>query len=490
MVSINRLWLFKMVILSYEFALCFLLFFIVYWLSYRSIKLQNWLLVLASLAFLFTWQWQFVLSVVFVWLVLQWCLWIFSKTEKKSVKKWTFISGLIILIAHLCFFKYTNFTIAQLNDSILSEHNLSPLDIVLPVGISFYTFQAISYLVDVYKNKIQPMPSSVLLGFLSFFPTITAGPIFRAKDAEKQWLPEPVLTLNQQYSRPNRRYILYPYLAGALIMFALFKKIVLASWLETLWVSPVFSNPLQFHGLEVLTAVYAYSLQLFFDFSGYTDLVIALALLLGFRLPENFNRPYLATDVQDFWNKWHMTLSSWIKDYLYIPLGGNRCSFWRVQLNLMLAFVISGVWHGAGWNFFIWGAIHGLALVWLNLMKRWGVRHWLTKKAKPVAIFLTFHYVAFGWIFFHSSTFAQAGEMLLALTQYQSMVFSLSVIPTLMMMLLAWLLYPYLGRSREQVAGLLSYIPWWLLPIVISGYVVLVFALSPEGLPNFIYANF
>ena len=180
----------------------------------------------------------------------------------------------------------------------------------------------------------------------------------------------------------------------------MFKKIVLAGWLETLWVSPVFANPMQFNGLEVLTAIYAYSLQLFFDFSGYTDLAIAVALLLGFRLPENFNMPYLATDIQDFWARWHMTLSTWIRDYVYIPLGGNRGSFWRVQFNLMMAFVLSGIWHGAGWNFLIWGAIHGVALVFLNVMKRLGWRGKLTQACKPLAIFLTFHYVAFGWVFF------------------------------------------------------------------------------------------
>lgn len=479
-----------MVILSYEFALCFLLFFIIYWLSFRSVKLQNWLLLLAGLAFLLTWQWQFVASIMCVWLILQICLWAFSKTTEKTTKKWIFISGLCLLIIHLCFFKYTNFIIAELNHSILSNNNLNPLDIVMPLGISFYTFQAISYLVDVYKEKIQPMPSAILLGFLSFIPTITAGPIFRAENAQSQWQPEPILTLNRQNSRPNRRYILYPHLAAALIIFALFKKIVLASWLDTLWVTPVFANPLQFHGLEVLTAIYAYSLQLFFDFSGYTDLAIALAFLLGFHLPENFNRPYLATDIQDFWNKWHITLSTWIRDYLYIPLGGGRRSFWRVQFNLMVAFIISGIWHGAGWNFLIWGIMHGLALVWLNCMKRWGVRYWLTKKAKPLAIFITFHYVAFGWIFFHSSTFTQASQIFQGLTQFYDSTFSLSVIPTLLTMGLAWLVYPYLGQSREQCAKVLSFVPWWLLPIILAFYVVFVFAIAPEGLPGFIYANF
>lgn len=523
-----------MAILSYEFALCFVLFFIVYWSCYRSPKLQNALLLLAGIGFLLSWQWQFLISIIFVWLVLQACTYGFMLAKQQWQRRVSLLLGLIALVAHLCFFKYTNFTIEQLNQTILSGHNITPLDIIMPLGISFYTFQAISYLVDVYKKQMQPMPSDILLGFLAFVPTLTAGPIFRAKAAQKQWQLSPAASdtqfsnhvantqqasahigsndFSQQYKPNNqqrreglrvgdnhpvvdivqlpRRYIIEPYIALALIIFALFKKLVLAGWLEALWVNPVFANPLQFHGLEVLTAIYAYSLQLFFDFSGYTDLVIAIALLLGFRLPENFNRPYLATDIQDFWKKWHITLSTWIRDYLYIPLGGGRCSFWRVQLNLMLAFVISGVWHGAGWNFFIWGAIHGLALVWLNILKRLKLRFWLTNYAKPLAIFITFHYVAFGWVFFRSVTTEQALQVLQALGNVFDTTFSLSVLPTLLLMLLAWLIYPFLGQAREQLAKLLTYIPWWLLPIFISLYVVLVFNLAPEGLPGFIYANF
>lgn len=480
-----------MVILSYEFALAFLVFFTIYWLCYRSIKLQNFCIIAAGIGFLATWNWLFLLSIFWVWIISQSAILLFARLTQPFYRKITLLISLLLLVGHLCFFKYANFTILQLNQTILSQHNLNPLDIIMPLGISFYTFQAISYVVDVYKQKINSMPSAILLGFLTFVPTITAGPIFRAKDASPQWQGKIETALDSNsIALPRRRYVIQPYLAMTLIIFALFKKIVLAGWLESLWVTPVFSNPLQFNGLEVLTAVYAYSLQLFFDFSGYTDLAIALGLLLGFRLPENFNQPYLATDIQDFWNRWHITLSTWIRDYIYIPLGGNRGSFWRVQTNLMIAFLISGVWHGAGWNFLLWGAIHGIALVWLNICKRNGVRHWLTKRSKALAVFITFHYVAFGWIFFRSESFEQATQMLQALTHYQDLVFSLSAIPTLVCMLLAWLLYPYLKNARMHMAKLLGYLPWWSLPILLSLYVVIIFSLAPEGLPGFIYANF
>lgn len=466
-----------MVILSYEFALCFMVFFVLYWACRQLVNVQNALLTLAGLVFIGSWSWQFLLSLIFVWSWTQLAVLLFGYIKQQKA---VLVLALIGLVVHLCFFKYTNFAIAELNELLPKSKALVSFDIVLPLGISFYTFQAISYLVDVYNKKMPALPSTVFLGFLSFVPTLVAGPIFRAKNAQNQWLPD---------KNVASRQLLYPYLAMALIMMALVKKIVLASWLETLWVNPVFGNPLQFNGLEVITGVYAYALQLFFDFSGYTDLAIALGLLLGFSLPKNFNRPYLASDIQDFWARWHITLSHWIKDYIYIPLGGNRCGYWRVQLNLMLAFVVSGVWHGAGWNFFIWGALHGLALVGLNIMKSLGVRGWLTQKAKPVAILLTFHYVALGWVFFRNETLAQALQMIKAMTNL-TVPFSLSIGLTLPMMLVAWLIYPYLGKADVWLARGLSKVYWWCLPIVFAVFVLVVFAVAPEGLPGFIYANF
>ncbi len=459
-----------MVILSYEFALCFLAFFALYWLFYRHVAIQNALLIMAAVLFIASWSPAFLASLLFVWAVTQGTVTLWTRYHKT----WMVALAVVLLVAHLCFFKYTNFVITQVN---LAGLSVNPLEIVLPLGISFYTFQAISYLVDVYKAKMTPLPAPIALGFLGFVPTVVSGPIFRAKEAKEYWQTE-------------RRQVLFPYLAAALLLSALVKKIVLAGWLETLWVIPVFSNPMQFNGLEVLTGLYAYSLQLFFDFSGYTDLAIALGLLLGFRLPQNFNRPYLATDIQDFWAKWHITLSTWIRDYIYIPLGGSRVGFWRTQFNLMAAFVISGVWHGAGWNFFIWGAIHGMALVWLNLLKGYGTRGYLTKHAKPLAVFLTFHYVTFGWIFFRSGSMEQALELILALGNFTDATFGLSLLFTLPLMFVAWCIYPYLGNFHTSLARILALLPWWLLPIVLTLATLEIFALAPDGLPSFIYANF
>lgn len=459
-----------MVILSYEFALCFVAFFALYWLFYRHVAIQNTLLVIAAVLFIASWSLAFLVSLLFVWAVTQGA----AKLTASYNHGFVVALAIFVLVAHLCFFKYTNFVIGQAN---LLGAKLTPLDIVMPLGVSFYTFQSISYLVDVYKGKMLPLPNSLALGFLSFVPTVVSGPIFRATDAQKFWYK-------------SRRKVLFPYLAIVLIVSALIKKILLAGWLEALWVTPVFNNPMQFNGLEVLTGLYAYSLQLFFDFSGYTELAIALGLLLGFRLPQNFNRPYLATDIQDFWAKWHITLSTWIRDYIYIPLGGSRVGFWRTQFNLMAAFIISGVWHGAGWNFFVWGAIHGIALVWLSLLKRYGLRGYLSNHAKALAIFFTFHYVTFAWIFFRSESIAQASELILALGNFTDTTLSLSLVLTLPVMAAAWLIYPYLTQCHNRLANALQSVPIWLMPIVLTLIVVAIFSIAPQGLPSFIYANF
>lgn len=509
-----------MPLLSVEFALLFTLFFALYWSVNR--RVQNGLLIVAALLFMASWSPAFVGSLLFAWAVAQICaLIIYYQKMPKKLALWL---GIVLLVGQLAAFKYINLLIDGVNASgilarIDSSVMLTPLAVVLPLGISFYTFQAISYLVDVYKGETAPLPNSVLLGVLSFVPTVMAGPIFQPKHAKRQWLgveggrssetlknsgvfkdnspkdnmPHNAIrsstNLATPQTHPSKRTLLHPYWALGLIMLAMLKKIVLAGQLETAWVNPIFANPAAFNGVEVLTGIYAYSLQLFLDFSGYTDLVIAIALLLGFRLPQNFNQPYLAADIQDFWARWHITLSSWIKEYLYIPLGGSRVGFWRTQINLLTAFAISGVWHGAGANFLLWGVLHGLALIWLNFNKRWGVRGWLTNKARPIAIFITFHYVALGWVFFRSENFAQAWDMLGALVRFD-VPFSTPAPLILVAFLLLWLGYPYLKSAPLRLGLCLSKLPFYALPLVIAAWVYVLFLGAPEGLPNFIYANF
>src|SRR5688500_15682155 len=269
--------------------------------------------------------------------------------------------------------------------------------IVLPVGLSFFTCEAISYVVDVYRGET-PAASLMDVAILqAFFPHLVAGPIVRANEL----LPQ------LRTPRDPRAVLAGPGLflvAGGLV-----KKTVVADELARRVVDPVFNDPAGHSGAEVLLAIYGFAAQIYCDFSGYTDMAIGLALLLGFVLPQNFNRPYLALSLQDFWRRWHMTLSRWLRDYLYIPLGGNRGGARKTYRNLMLTMLLGGLWHGAAWTFVIWGGIHGGALS----AERWARRHWAGFHMPAwLAWLVTFHVVCLAWVFFRSPDLDTAFSML------------------------------------------------------------------------------
>jgi D-alanyl-lipoteichoic acid acyltransferase DltB (MBOAT superfamily) len=275
--------------------------------------------------------------------------------------------------------------------------------IILPVGISFFTFQAISYIVDVYKQKAPVVRNILDFGFyLSFFPQLVAGPIVRAAE----FVPQ--MYRKYQLRREEMGHALF------LISCGLFKKMAISDYISINFVDRVFDQPLLYSGFENLMAVYGYALQIYCDFSGYTDIAIGLALLMGFRLPANFNSPYQAHNITDFWRRWHISLSSWLRDYLYIPLGGNRKGRIRTDINLAITMLLGGLWHGANMRFILWGALHGVALV---LHKGW--MHFFPSKLmnkKPLlsfpGMFFTFHFVAFCWIFFRSTDMSAAFIMI------------------------------------------------------------------------------
>ena len=265
--------------------------------------------------------------------------------------------------------------------------------IILPIGISFFTFQAISYIVDVYKQKTLVVRNILDFGFyLSFFPQLVAGPIVRAAEFVPQMFRK------YQLRKEEMGHALF------LIGCGLFKKIAISDYISINFVDRVFDQPLLYSGFENLMAVYGYTLQIYCDFSGYTDIAIGLALLMGFRLPTNFNSPYQAHNITDFWRRWHISLSSWLRDYLYIPLGGNRKGRIRTDINLMITMLLGGLWHGANMRFILWGAMHGAALIFHKFWKRFFPSN--PMKRRPLQSFLgiviTFHFVAFCWIFFRS----------------------------------------------------------------------------------------
>jgi len=326
-------------------------------------------------------------------------------------KAWLLVT-VVLNLGFLGFFKYWNFLVenVQLAASLLGGSSPSPSSALLvllpPVGISFFTFESMSYVIDVYRGELEPHPSYFrYLLFVAFFPHLVAGPIVRPRDLLPQLMREPTLTREEGGE------------ALFLIAVGLLKKLVISDQLAQSLVDRVFERPASFSALEVLCGVYGYAAQIYCDFSGYTDIAIGSALLLGVRFPKNFDAPYTATDLSDFWRRWHISLSTWLRDYLYIPLGGNRGAPWKTYRNLMLTMLLGGLWHGASWTFVFWGFLHGLGLAVTRAYQRSrGPRRAGEAGAfglgRVAATLLTFHYVCFAWVFFRAQTFGQAVAVL------------------------------------------------------------------------------
>jgi D-alanyl-lipoteichoic acid acyltransferase DltB (MBOAT superfamily) len=325
---------------------------------------------------------------------------IHESRARTARKVWVTV-GVVGNLGVLGYFKYYNF----FRDQIGGPFDALPAkQVLVPVAVSFYIFQALSYLIDTYREALRPYNLIDFACYLSFFSHLIAGPIVRASE----FLP-------QLHLRPEPRNI-DASLAFRLIVAGMVKKVVVADNLARWIVDPVFANPKGFDALENLVAVYAYAIQIYADFSGYTDIAIGLALLLGIRFPPNFDAPYRAFSLQDFWRRWHMTLSRWLRDYLYIPLGGNRRGELLTYVNLSLTMLLGGLWHGADWKFVVWGAIHGVGLAlerfWRERRRVLGHDDVPTPLSRIGGWLLTFHVVCFAWIFFRASTFGLAGEMI------------------------------------------------------------------------------
>jgi len=319
-------------------------------------------------------------------------------SDDGAKRKFLLVLSIITNLGILAYFKYTNFLINTINN--LSSSSFDFIDIFLPVGISFFTFQSMSYTIDIYRRNLKPEENFTdFLFFVSFFPQLVAGPIVRASDFLPQIRQEVILT-REDIGR-----------AVVLIIAGLFKKAVIADYISINFIDRIYDWPTRFTGVENLMAIYSYSLQIYCDFSGYSDMAIGLALLMGFRLPDNFNSPYKATTITDFWRRWHISLSSWLRDYLYIGLGGNRKGKIRTYFNLFATFVLCGLWHGAAWKFVIFGSIHGLAITiekYFNLPKKMESNWFL----KIIGGIVTFHLFAFSLLFFRPQSNQLAFEML------------------------------------------------------------------------------
>lgn len=437
------------------FLFFFGFFLLVYVVSYRFNALKVYLLTLFSLYFFYKtcgWYVAFILiAAVFDYNISHF---IYRSTNKKG-KNALLVSSIILNLGLLFYFKYTNFFIGIVND--FSSNQINYLKLILPIGISFYTFENLSYTIDVYRGVFKPVTKFIdYLFFLSFFPKLMMGPIVRAADFIPQINKEPFVSDTQVGEG------LYLITAGII------KKVVISDFINANYVIHVFENPSLHTGLECLLAVYGYAMVIYCDFSGYSDIAIGIAKWLGFDININFLSPYQSSTITEFWKRWHISLSSWLKDYVYIPLGGSRKGMFNTYRNLLITMLIGGFWHGASWNFIFWGGLHGAALAIEKLRTNFGRKHLVILPRSIIATnafatILTFHFVCLGWIFFRCDTFNDSWIMLKQITtNFQPHLLKALVDgywPVLIMLLVAFVLHGIPTKSEGSFKQLIIKMP-------------------------------
>jgi alginate O-acetyltransferase complex protein AlgI len=489
-----------MIFSTAAFWLFFLIVLAGYSIIYKKLFLRNAYLFLVSLFFYYKSGGLFLLLLIFVIIIDFSCGLLIYKSEKKSVRRLIILISIISNIGVLAYFKYTGFFVSTINDllgtdlkvidvfaSFSNTHlgttfNIS--NIILPVGISFFTFQSLSYTIDVYRRKMSPVRNIIDFGFyVSFFPQLVAGPIVRASEFIPQLYNDFHLT-RREFSH-----------AIFLISKGLIKKIIISDFIAVNFIDRVFDAPSIYSGFENLMAIYGYGLQIYCDFSGYTDIAIGLGLILGFRLPINFNSPYKAANIADFWKRWHISLSRWLKDYLYIPLGGNRKGRVRTYINLLLTMILGGLWHGASIRFLLWGMLHGIGMV---INKIWdsitGTRIKSSPVGRAIAVFLTFQFVSFCWIFFRAPDTDSVRLMLKQVFENFSPGSYLTVLPAystaFLLIVVGYIIHLLPDRVKESYRGLFISIPVAAQLILVLLVAILLFQMRSTEVMPFIYFRF
>jgi len=462
------------------FGLFFLAVFTVTWAVRGSNEWRKILLLLASWIFYGAWDWRFV-ALLIASAFLNWSTAaLIARSDRPAARKALLAFGVGANLAILGFFKYFDFFLEQagiLLTQLGFARDMPLMQVILPVGVSFFTFQGMSYLIDVAKKRVPPATLLDMTLLMSFFPHLVAGPIVRASDLVPQFQATPKL---------ERGMVA---MALLLIVWGLFKKAVVASELSVGLVDPVFFDPGAHSSLDLVIAAYGYAVQIYCDFSAYSDMAIGLAALLGYRFPRNFNQPYRAHSLQDFWRRWHISLSSWLRDYLYIDgLGGSRRGTFRGALNVLITMLLGGLWHGAKWTFVIWGALHGLVQM-IETLWRKGKPGWAPSLPKPLAVLLTFHVVTLGWIFFRAETFDGAVAFIGGIGRGDWA-------NTMTTPLYAGLILLGLGmhftppNMMEGIALQIRRLPWPLLGFGVGLAILLIDAMRYEGVAPFIYYQF
>ncbi len=418
----------------------------------------RWALLLASSYYFYMcWKAEYVVLILLSTVIDYWAALQMDGCDKKLKRKKYLIVSLIANLGLLVSFKYFNFfsgSIHALCDSLNIFYGAPTLDLLLPVGISFYTFQTLSYTIDVYRGtRPAERHFGIFAVYVSFFPQLVAGPIERST----RLLPQFFEKHEVEYTRvvDGLRQVLW----------GLFKKIVIADRLA-IYVNQVYNNPGDYSGGPLILATYFFAFQIYCDFSGYSDIAIGSARIMGFDLMRNFRRPYFATSIADFWQRWHISLSTWFRDYVYISLGGNRVLRWRWYYNLMVVFLLSGLWHGANWTFLAWGGLHGgymvIADITRNVRKRvassLGLNNY-PRLLKSVRVVVTFHLVLFAWVFFRANSLSDAATILSSIWQvnYGRLVVDLTT----------GFYANNIARGWFDIAiaigliGLLTFVQWW-----------------------------
>lgn len=485
-----------------DFALFFVIVFLIAWELRRDMDARKLVLVLASYFFYGYWDPRFTLLLAGSSLLNYAAGRAIGGMNDGAMRKWVLGVAIALNLAVLAFFKYYGFFLDSLADMLVTlgiERDLPFLEVILPVGISFFTFQGISYLVDVYRRHVDASRSVLdIFLYISFFPQLVAGPIVRAA----HFLPQ-----LERTPHVNRRMAS---LAVVLILVGLFKKMVIANYLATEVVDNVFFDPTIYGGGDLLLGVYAYAVQIYCDFSAYSDIAIGVAALLGYRFPRNFDHPYRAASLQEFWRRWHISLSTWLRDYLYIPLGGSHGSTFKTYRNLFLTMFLGGIWHGAAWTFVFWGAFHGAMLgVERAVTRRWeayagngngyggGVLGSLMGIGRAIqgsigtvlGIVLTFHLVCFAWIFFRAPTFSSAWNYVIGLFDWsQPSQYASPFIVGMVALSLAAHFLP--SNWAVGVGRMLQRASWIVLGLMLGFGILAIEAMAPEGVAPFIYFQF
>lgn len=478
-----------MIFPTFGFALFFLCVFVGFWYVFRRHRDRRLFLTAASYLFYAMWDWRFCFLLLASTSVnYGFGLLLGSNKDYRWRKLFMILSACLNLLI-LGFFKYYNFFAEELNALFsLSRHGgegfLFPvLSVIMPVGISFYTFKAMSYVFDVYLCKIPPCRSFLDLAlYISFFPQVASGPIVHAVD----FLPQ-IEGVCASGLEPGSKPIEFSR-SSALLVSGLLKKLVCANFLSTLFVDPVLADPASFSAIENFLAAIGYSVVIYTDFSGYSDLAIAVALLLGFHTPANFNRPYISFSVTDFWRRWHISFSSWLRNYLYFSFGGSRFGLVRTLFALFFTMTLAGLWHGAALTFLVWGMMQGLALVLERITNSGNTKSTVLWKSS-LQITATFLFTTVGWMVFRASSFQAVYTWALSLTNFSVPITLISPL-VLCLIAVGLLMHAIPTWVRQRSMDIWIAIPLPLKGILLGLFMVLLSSLSMSAVAPFIYFQF